>query len=210
MSDYLFTTVIGSHVWKMNRPDSDYDLFSVYVAPTRDLLMGIAKERSDHMQSPEEDRAVHELSTFIGQLVKGNFNYVTALYSPIIKEGKETIDEIRNIIPVPYANLYHSTKGLCESNLQKYITSGGLVEGTKEYTKKINVIARTALFTTNILTRGVIAFEPVDATLNDVHTYIDALDDAYRTTTLPEQMPREKEKELREWMMKIRLDQLKH
>ena len=36
----LWTTCVGSHVWKMNRPDSDIDLFEVYAVPTADILSG--------------------------------------------------------------------------------------------------------------------------------------------------------------------------
>ena len=36
----LWTTCVGSHLWKMNRPDSDIDLFDVYAVPTADILSG--------------------------------------------------------------------------------------------------------------------------------------------------------------------------
>lgn len=57
----LWQTEVGSKMWRMERPDSDTDIFEAYVVPTRDILRGIARQNSHFNQKDNVDTARHEI-----------------------------------------------------------------------------------------------------------------------------------------------------
>lgn len=57
----LFRTNIGSHLWGMELPYSDIDIFEVYIAPKEDILIGKADLKSKHIQEGGFDIARHEI-----------------------------------------------------------------------------------------------------------------------------------------------------
>jgi len=85
----LFTTIIGSHIWRMNRPDSDLDLAVVYMTDSKNVLLGESLKGSQK-QKGNEDIVYYEISHVISNLLKGNCNYQWAVMSPIVKSKYKT------------------------------------------------------------------------------------------------------------------------
>jgi len=46
----LLRTEVGSHMWRMSRPDSDHDYFEVYLGSTRHILLGALGCCSNHLR----------------------------------------------------------------------------------------------------------------------------------------------------------------
>lgn len=80
----LFTTNVGSHMWSMNTPDSDLDLFVCYLAPSKDFLLGKTHRGGHHSIVNGNDRTSYELGHVVDMIAKNNFNFLTGVMSPII------------------------------------------------------------------------------------------------------------------------------
>jgi len=122
----LFTTVIGSHIWQMNRPDSDLDLVVVYMMDSKDVLLN-KYIKGKQTQKENIDTVYYEISHVINNLLKGNCNYLWAVMSPIVKyEYKSAFRELREIVSTNLAkNAFYSINGLSTHNIYHFI------EGTK-------------------------------------------------------------------------------
>jgi len=79
----LLRTEVGSHMWRMNRPNSDDDYFEVYLGSTRHILLGGSFRLT---QGRDElgrlDWSCHELGVMVEQLIKGNINFIIGVNSP--------------------------------------------------------------------------------------------------------------------------------
>ncbi|HDM35643.1 MAG TPA: hypothetical protein ENG09_00110, partial [Candidatus Syntrophoarchaeum butanivorans] len=91
MVKILITTVTGSHMWAMNRPDSDIDLFTVFQVPSKTILVGDSYEKSKFIQKNGEDIHMHEVGKVVEMLIKNNVNFVWGVTSPLFVEGDERI-----------------------------------------------------------------------------------------------------------------------
>jgi predicted nucleotidyltransferase len=181
----VFRTNIGSHMWKMNRPDSDEDIAIVYLANSRDILL---TNRIDGKQTITEtlDTTYYELGKVIQELKKGNVNFLWVVMSPIIiSEFRNLLKELRQIVAENAAkNCYYSIKGLAKHNIYHFIEKGD--QESALYKKKLNVIARTIQFGINILLYGKYLFERTDIqTKNELDDLVIRLDQVYQSSTLP-------------------------
>lgn len=201
----LFTTEVGSHIWRMNRPDSDHDFYTAYQAPTRDILAGRHKGGGDHFnQQPGYDEFRHEAETVAMQLAKGNINHIIGVMSPIVKQDSKELQQLRKLLEAyPSKSIYHSARGLAHSNYMKYVLTA------KEDTpKKRGIIMRTLRFAQGVIERGVYEFEPVDAAsiqIVDLERAFAALEKAYNEPGLRERPPADM---FHDWLYNVRYEDL--
>ncbi len=84
----LFCTISGAHLYGFPSPDSDVDLRGVHVLPVRDVI-GLERPRetleySRIVDGLEIDLVTHDLSKFIGLLLKRNGYVLEQLLSPLV------------------------------------------------------------------------------------------------------------------------------
>ena len=197
----LFTTIVGSHMWGMERPDSDIDYAIVYLLNSRDVLLG-KHIKGKQTKDNEVDTVYYELGHFVSNLLKGNCNFLWAVMSPIIDaQYKNALQELREITSTNLAkNSFHSINGLAKHNIYHFITGEKHEKAPEKeidresalYKKKLNVIGRTLKFGINLLTWGKCMFQKVDIKaeeeLWDLKT---KLNEAYRSSMLPEKPNKE-------------------
>ena len=70
----LFKTLVGSRLWKMERPDSDYDYFIGYMIPTEEYLVGKRQENSQKIEK-KEDVSMHEIGNIVFTLFSSCFSF---------------------------------------------------------------------------------------------------------------------------------------
>lgn len=200
----LFVTNVGSHMWQMNHPGSDVDLFVAVLAPTKSILRGEFNDQSKVEYSGPTDRQYHELGRIVDQVLRNNWNYLSGVMSPIIVKEWPRLTELRRLATMNYSKrAYHSIKGLAEHNYQKYI-----INERDDSVKRCNTIARTIIMGSKLLREGIIEYRPITGTSpKDIPKFIDELDLALKESTLPENP--EHEDELREFLFDVRLSSLK-
>lgn len=205
----LFITNTGSHLWKMNTPESDIDLWVCYIAPSSDFLIGKQHTSSHHSgssQPGEVDRVSHELGTVVHQLMLNNFNYLAGVLSPLVIKDWDELPTLRKLVLKNISKLcYNSIHGLAVQNYKKYILN------KKDNTiKRRQTIMRTVLFGVRILEGRTPEFLPViegkDYESTDIPYYINTLEEAYENSNLPDKP--KYEKEMYDWLLKIRMTKL--
>jgi predicted nucleotidyltransferase len=200
----LFSTNVGSHMWHMDHPGSDIDLFIAVRVPTHLILRGEFNDRSRVEYSGELDKQYHEIGGVINQLLKNNWNYLSGVMSPIVVKKWEHLSELQRLTKMNYSKMaYHSIKGLAEHNYKKYV-----VNERDDSIKRCNTIARTVLMGCKLLREGKLEFNPVTATSpKDIPKFISELDMAYKESSLPE-TPQYAD-DLREFLYSIRMEELR-
>lgn len=206
----LWTTNVGSHAWKMNRPDSDIDLFTACVVPTVDILSGRNRGHGSHnFQSEDEDHVSHEIGKIVNELIKGNINFlVGTLSNLIIYQQNDYLTELRQILEEHGQTkaCTHSIKGLAVHNYRKYIVNCNTDKKDQLLTKKCNMINRTLLFGINVLEGSGFIFTSIkNQTPHDVKELIDYFDDAIINSPLPETTDK---KPFQDWLLRVRLKEL--
>jgi len=225
----LFKTVVGSHAWNMQRPDSDIDIFEGYIVPTKDILSGILRQNSHFTAGEAKDESRHEIGVIIEQLLKGNFNFMVGVCSPITEEDKYGyLAELRDIVKRNLAkNIYHSTMGLAYHNYKKYILNNEsriaeydnvngklhLKESAPkkiltpfEIQKKTNQVVRSLMFGHSILKEGKINYYQItDQETSEIQYWMNRLDEAYKLSELPEKPD---PTEFRSFLYRLRMDEL--
>lgn len=196
----LFRTKIGSHVWGMNHKGSDTDVFEAYVAPTEDILKGVADIKSKFIQKDGVDIARHEVGKIVDQLLKGNINFIIGVKSPIIERDSLELFQLSRIVKETIAkNCYYSIHGLAVHNYKKYIESG-----TDPSERRCNKILRVLKFGQRILDGEGIAFKKVEkGTPDKIEEGIWILDRAFKTSSLPNKPT---EAPFRDWLYMVRTD----
>lgn len=197
----LFTTIVGSHMWSMERSDSDIDYATIYMQNSKDTLLG-KHVRGKQTQEENLDTTYYELGHFVSNLLKGNCNFLWAVMSPIIeKEHKTALRELREITSTNLAkNCFYSINGLAKHNIYHFISAvkhdkAPVREIDREsvlYKKKLNVIGRTLKFGINLLTWGKCMFQKVDIkTEEELGELKSKLNEAYKNSMLPEKPDKE-------------------
>lgn len=209
----LWITNIGSHTWLMNHPDSDIDLFTAYIVPTKDLLSGENRGYGSHCSgnsgTGEEDKVSHEIGKIVDELIKGNINFLVGTLSPlIISQHKiDCLTELKNIV-LNYGQTkacVRSIRGLAVHNYRKYIIGS---DTARDYplTKKCNTINRVLLFGINLLNGNGFEFNPVkNQTIEDVKALIEEFDKASVISKLPDKTDPEP---FRDYLFKLRMLEL--
>jgi predicted nucleotidyltransferase len=196
----LFVTNVGSHMWNMQRPESDIDLFKCNIAPTRDILSGNMHDHCHFSQTDNIDTQASEIGKTVRMLIAGNVNYIWGVHSPIVVENSEELQELRTL-STPSANCFYSIRGLALHNLN-------LEKKTKD-SKHRKTIYRSIRFGVNILEGKGYRFmkvEEPDIFLEDIQNVLKELEDAKANTKLPEHP--ENEAKMIEWLVDLRIREL--
>jgi predicted nucleotidyltransferase len=212
----LWETNVGSHMWGMERPESDVDVFACVISRTDSLLAGYppARPNAFSKEAPDGtkvDYTIFEIGHVVNQLVKANVNFLWGVFSPIrIKVDEELrpqYDEFMRLARISLSKeCYHSIHGLARSNFEKYIRDKNLDEKTRN--KKARQVVRTIQFGIHLLEDDSIIFAPVwEAVLEDIPIQLVELERAHSVSKLPEMCPNEKE--IRDWLVRLRLEVMK-
>lgn len=195
-------TIIGSDVWKMNTRYSDIDTFRVYAEKPENILIGRKDYFPGFVQLENTDIATHEAGKVVDELIRGNINYLVGVLSPNVVTSLTEFDKLREIVRNNLAkNCYSSIHDMAQRNYLKYI-----VTEKDAGTKKCNQIVRFINFGINLLLNHEIAFDACkNSDPDNVLEKISELNWAYEISTLPESP---NEKPYREWLLKLRLDDL--
>lgn len=204
----LWTTNVGSHMWDMERPDSDIDLFKVYQCSSKYILMGIADTKSLHSTSCNVDESTHEIGKVIDMLIKGNVNFVWGVVSPLVVRDTELhLRYLKDIVENNLSkNIFYSINGLAQHNYRKYLCGKSLSPKGK-LLKKLKTIIRTLRFGIYFFENHKFYFAPVkdNIVLADYWLTLKEFQIAYANCSLPEKPD---ELPYREYLLKLRLDDL--
>lgn len=203
----LFKTLVGSRLWKMERPDSDYDYFIGYMLPTKEYLLG---KRTENVQKIKEtdDSTWHEIGTVVKELLNGNINFFIGVLGIEIEASPE-FSELKKIVKKYKAkNIYNSIHGLSLNNYKKYIDGK---ENPDE--KRVKTVLKMLDLGINYFDTGLFVFEKPryfdTMSVKDLAKFIDSkvkeLEERYKLSFYPESLP---EKELNDWLLKTRLKYL--
>ena len=198
----LFSTVIGSHIWKMNRPDSDWDIFEVYIAPSTEILKGRLYTSSEFKQKDNVDTAIHEIGKVISQTIKGNLNFLIGIMSPITVETSPYHQELKTLVQQNLSkNCFQSIHGMSKGNYLKYIASGKDPSETR-----CNKVYRVIKYGIHLLRTGTFKFEPTyDTTPSMIEQGLDELKGALERSPLPDTTDPEP---FENFLLNLRLDEL--
>lgn len=207
----LWTTNVGSHVWNMNRPDSDIDLFTAYIVPTTDILSGKNRGHGSHnYQCEGEDHVSHEIGKIVHELIKGNVNFLVGTLSDIILYQQNNY--LQRLVKLVNEHgqtkaCTHSIRGLATHNYRKYIENCNTDKKELLITKKCNTINRMLLFGINVLEGNSFKFTPVsDQTPADVKEMLDRFDDVVLNSSIPEKTNAEP---FQDYLLEVRLNELR-
>lgn len=143
MEKIVFESVVGSHIWGMNTPDSDIDLFRIYQMPTRNILLGQRIDSKPMKTSTEEDIQTHEIGVVYQQILQSNINFVIGLASPLVNTPLMD-SHIGKFVDIALAcvdrNIYHSVKGMAVGNYKKYIEKNGDKLPEEKYNKILRIV----------------------------------------------------------------------
>ena len=201
---HLFSTLVGSHVWRMNHSKSDVDLFVCYVAPSTDFLIGKPHNKSHSSSIDGVDRLSSEVGKVVNQLLKNNINYLVYVLSPRVEF---TTPEHKRLVNLTYMNLhkgcFRSINGLAFGMYKRYIKE------QKGDTQKVRrTILRTLNFGTTLLKEGVVEFTTIthDVEIPELDEAFKMLGFAYENSVLPDE-PLHKDKMI-DWLLSVRMQNL--
>jgi len=215
MGSELFTTNVGSHMWKMETPESDMDLFQCFRAPSYDILRGVADIKSQHIlvETDEDghplagssDIARHEVGKVVEMFIAGNVNFLWGVFSPIIVADSGWLQSLRpraeDVLSRKCAN---SILGLAKANRKKYIESG-----KDPSPKRFQLIARTLNFGQNLMRKGLPIFDSVYVeTIQDLIGFEEDLRFAANESILPDEPPPKAVDALRHWLLSVRMNDM--
>jgi predicted nucleotidyltransferase len=97
----LFVTVSGAHLYGFASPDSDIDLRGCHLLPLREVV-GLdppneTVERNLDLAGTEVDLVSHDLGKYLRLLVKNNGYVLEQIFSPLVVLGQEFLDELRPV-----------------------------------------------------------------------------------------------------------------
>lgn len=182
----LFSANVGSHMWKMDHEKSDFDVLSVFVFPTEDILLG-KKPNNKSRKYGNIDEQLMEVGHFIEQLKKCNINAIWCMLSPTeVFDPCGLYKELRYIVERNLSQLvFNSLNGLARSNMKKFVDKAD--HESAKYKKKSNIIARTLNFGIKLLRYAEYDFNPYHVDKEeDLHDMLLELERAKNFSCLPE------------------------
>ncbi len=120
----LFVTNVGSHMWQMNHPGSDVDLFVAVLAPTKSILRGEFNDQSKVEYSGPTDKQYHELGRIVDQVLRNNWNYLSGVMSPIVVKDWTRLPELRRLVATIGRTIIMGSKLLREGVIEYRPISG--------------------------------------------------------------------------------------
>lgn len=208
----LFSTNVGSHMWRMETPASDIDLITVNQVDTMSILRGISIQstspdkkyrRSDGV---EVDEKIMEIGHLVNQLIKGNVNAIWAVCTPLVVKKHVSLYELQELVLRNISKAsYHSIRGMAISQMLDIEKRRDVMPQGKAARTSI----RTAQFGITFLEQGLIAFEsyPLDwnPTKEDCEIAISRLDRAHERSALPDTP---NEDEFRDYLYQVRVENM--
>lgn len=202
MTQKLFTTITGSHVWNMETSKSDIDTTEVFISSSKNLLSGKQPPRTK-FETGSTDKTTIEIGFLIENLIKNNINAITIVASPFSTyELKNYKEELLTILKNNISkNCFYSIHGLGKSNYKKYIESERNITP-----KKLNTICRVLQFGITLLDTHEIKFKPFyNGTPEKIESLLSQLQESYLKSTLLEKSD---EKPFREFLFSLRKKEL--
>ncbi len=204
--DPLWGSITGSHMWRMQRPDSDFDAYIAYAASPRKVLLGRMNGGGSNIIKGNWDITTFEINAIVQQLLKGNINHVLGVLSPV-KPWPATpwLAKLQNIITHNFAkSIYNSVNGFARHNLHLYFEKEVKQNVNKE--KKLNQIGRVVQFGTSVLLSGRVHFKRWSGTHEELNASLKELEKAHNTSYLPERVP---EEPFVQFLIDLRREQMK-
>jgi len=182
----LWSTIVGSHMWRMETAESDLDLFVCEVVPTRQILLGQqAKSAQTQIKDMKVDMVTHEIGKVIYYLQRGNVHFVWGLTSPRVETTTPEHKRLRNLFETEISrNCFASINGLATHNIKDGINKYG---ATKIPQKNLKLIARTIQFGIYVLENGSISYNvdlPEQISIEYITKLQSELQDAYEKSDL--------------------------
>lgn len=198
---YLFKTIVGSTLWKMNSPNSDVDYFGCYKGNTDAILIGKTSAiKSYFVTKPNGenyDESIYEIGTILHELLKGNINFLIGVFGNPVINGKELQFLKTYMEEHPTKNFFKSINGMALSNYRKYVLSGKDMSQ-----KRLNLIAKYLTLGITYLNTGKIEFKQINIKkFIEISYLLDDLLISYNNSKLPE---KNDESELEKFLLKIR------
>lgn len=138
----LFATVSGAHLYGFASADSDVDIRGAYVR-SLDSVLGLGPHKdtwevADTRDGLEVDWVAHDVLKFVTLMTKRNGYVLEQLYSPLVVQGGEWLEELRELARASVIRpLYYHYRGFYH-NQHKLIVAG-------QYTTKAMLYAYRVL-----------------------------------------------------------------
>lgn len=228
---HLVVSISGAHAYGFPSPDSDVDIKSIHIMPTRGLL-GFTPprdhaERLEVIQGVEVDYSSNELQQALQGILAGNGNFVERVLGSLRMMASPELVELRPLVQRSLSTrLHRHYRGFATSQLKQFEESSTA--------KKVLYVLRTALTGTHVLLTGELI--PDLTAVMDEHGFpgarelvarklagekvllpaleaahwkaealraLDLLDNAMERSVLPSEPPNALE--LEEWLIQVRL-----
>jgi predicted nucleotidyltransferase len=187
--DIIIITEVGSRMWGMAKPDSDYDLYHIFMQSSREYLRTSSFEGNrpakTYMDGDKEiDAQYMEIGHLVGLLKKGNVNAIWATCSPIVYKDCPALHQLQEIVKDNLSSqTYASVNGMAHSQINDTVKRAAV----KDPQKNRDTAARTLQFGINLIKNGKIEFKPFhDATPEIIGELFRELENARNTSELPE------------------------
>lgn len=212
LAPVLWEARTGSHLWQMERPDSDIDATVIYAIPTRHLLAG----RYGPVTMPQQvcefagdtyDTQFIEVGHLISLLSRGNFTALIAAVAPAVWDMRhhDRHRHLRHIIGSnPSKAIIPSVRGMA----QGYMKSAEKAIAESDHAMrahKLQGAARVLQFGAHYLTTGEINFDPVPFHIvspEQVDPFFETFEQACSESEHPDLPP---VKALEDWLYQMRL-----
>ena len=189
--NYLFITEVGSRMWGMNNPDSDYDLFHVFQQPSLEYLRTSTFEKTRAAKSyfeneKEIDAQYMEIGHLVNLLKKGNVNAIWNVCSPIVHKNSEWLTKLQNVVINNLSkSSYASINGMAHSQFNDVIKRATV----KDPLKSKATTMRTLQFGVTMLMNHKIEFKPPEdeVTNENIGKWFRYLDIAKEKSMLPDE-----------------------
>lgn len=198
--EILFTTITGSHIWGMDTLESDIDKTNVYLAPTKDILIGTATKIRNTITDKLDEKYI-ELGPLTNNLSKCEITSLITVMSPWPTWAKDSyFKDLRKIVKDNLSkDCFHSIMGLASHNYKKTTSD------SQKDQKMINIACRSLVFGTKILNTNKIEFSPYYGTREDIPELMERMNDAYQKSSLP---AHSSTKPYKDFLLDLRLKQL--
>ena len=108
---HLVVSLSGAHAYGFPSPDSDLDLKSIHIAPTRSLLglsePQVTRDRMEVIEGVEIDYTSNELGGALRGIVKGNGNYLERVLGAYPLLASPLLGELAPIVRRGVSKRYH-------------------------------------------------------------------------------------------------------
>lgn len=150
---HLVVSLSGAHAYGFPSPDSDLDLKSIHIEPTRHLLSlrweHRPAERLEVVDGVEIDYSSNELHPVLCGILQGNGNYIERVLGPLALRAAPELEALKPLVRRALSRRIHRHyRGFATSQLREW-EKGGFRSA-----KKLLYVLRTTLTGTHALHTG--------------------------------------------------------